>query len=163
MFVRRVSKDPLVLEQEFPPVREKVYKDFADRLRPLKRWLLSHDGRTWEEVFAKIKILFDDRTTAGRHILEHLFQEISKREPDGSLRYRSIVTVDRHGIVRTRPDYNDTPAMDAFEEATTCAPMWDLKRGSDGPKRYDGKHGKRSKHSQRLARIAARKKAQLNK
>ena len=162
-FVRRISKDLSVYDLELPPERVKVYKDFADRLSPLRRWLKSQDGRPWEELFAKIKVTFDDRTTAGRHILEHLFQEIRQRRPDGSwFISRETIVVDRAGIIRVPPSFMaDDATWSEFEAITAEEPRWGVPRSREigGSGEHSFKHGKSPKHWARVKKAKDRKAA----
>lgn len=58
-------------------VKDKVYKDFRDKLAPMYRWLASQVGRAWNDVFSEITQKFDTRTTAGRHIVyDHLLSSV---------------------------------------------------------------------------------------
>lgn len=47
-------------------------RDFKDRLNPVLRWLESQVGRPWNKIMSDVSYLFDNRTTAGRHILGHV-------------------------------------------------------------------------------------------
>jgi len=51
------------------PERQPVGKRFRDKLAVPLRWLRSHDGASWDDVYAELKRRFDSRTTAGRHIV----------------------------------------------------------------------------------------------
>jgi hypothetical protein len=71
--------------------KEKVYKDFYDKLGPMYRWLHSQVGKVWNNVKSEIHQKFDNRTTAGRHILhDHLLSSVEE-VPDLTYRrwYRS--------------------------------------------------------------------------
>jgi hypothetical protein len=81
------------------PGRSHVYKQFADKLGPARRWLQSQAGRPWDKVRSDLFARFDIRTTAGRHIVFcHLLREI---EP---ARYgRRELWISDHGILRYEP------------------------------------------------------------
>ena len=82
--------------------RQKVYKDFADKLGPPKRWLRKQAGRPWDEVYSDLKRSFDPRTTAGRHLVyDHMLHWVDRGE---DLRWRRPeLTVDNDGILRESP------------------------------------------------------------
>lgn len=62
-----------------------VYQGFTDKLSPMYRWLAKQCGRPWNDVRSEIATTFDDRTTAGRHILhDHLLKSV---EVTPDLRY----------------------------------------------------------------------------
>jgi hypothetical protein len=63
----RASADDLVLEE-----RDGAGRSFADKLGPVYRWLEKQVGRPWTSVYSEIRGTFDFRTTAGRHIVDHL-------------------------------------------------------------------------------------------
>ena len=82
--------------------RQKVYKSFADKLGPPKRWLRKQAGRPWNEVYSDLKRSFDPRTTAGRHLVyDHMLHWVDRGE---TLRWRRPeLTVDSDGILRESP------------------------------------------------------------
>ena len=84
--------------------RQPVYRDFADKLGPARRWLRSQVGRPWNKVRSELFARFDTRTTAGRHILfDHLLQEV--REPQNHFELffrRREFWVSPHGILHYR-------------------------------------------------------------
>jgi len=78
------------------PRREVVYRSFADKLGPAKRWLASQVGRPWNKARSELFARFDIRTTPGRHIVfDHLLPEV-----EGARRFRKDYVVDRSGILR---------------------------------------------------------------
>ncbi len=82
--------------------RQKVRKDFADKLGPPKRWLRKQAGRPWTEVYSDLKLSFDPRTTAGRHLVyDHMLHWVARGE---TIRWRRPeLTVDNDGILRESP------------------------------------------------------------
>lgn len=82
----------------FPP-RERVYREFDDKLGPAMRWLRSQSGRPWDKVRSELFARFDIRTTAGRHIVfDHLLEEV---RPRAHWRYRfREFWISPHGILR---------------------------------------------------------------
>ena len=82
--------------------RQKVGKDFADKLGPPMRWLRKQAGRPWDEVYSDLKRSFDPRTTAGRHLVyDHMLTWVERGE-DIPWR-RPECTVDNDGILREWP------------------------------------------------------------
>lgn len=82
-------------------VRPKVYKGFADKLGPPRRWLRSHVGRPWNKVRSEMFARFDPRTLAGQHIVfDHLLQEVNAGHDLARGFWRSDFIVDAHGILR---------------------------------------------------------------
>jgi hypothetical protein len=90
-------------ESSDPRPRPRVGKWFSDKLGPARRWLEHQVGRPWSKVRSELFARFDDRTTAGRHILyDHLLTDVSEREPDSTLAWpRPEFFVDARGILRT--------------------------------------------------------------
>lgn len=77
-FLSEVRKDPLNADFEIIEEREHVYKDFRDKLSPMKRWLDAQVGRSWADVRSEIATKFDTRSVAGRHITyDHLLSNVT--------------------------------------------------------------------------------------
>lgn len=77
-FLNIVQRDIEYVDEDVVPVREKVGKSFADKLRPLQRWLLSKVGEPWDKTKSEIFEKFDTRTVAGRHIIfDHLLDKVN--------------------------------------------------------------------------------------
>lgn len=92
---------------------------FADKLRPVRRWLEAQVGRPWNTVRSEIAKKFDANSLAGRHIIDHIDGYVDLPwdpwnvssayvDADGVLsgpqwrrsnRWRSFY-VDAHGILR---------------------------------------------------------------
>lgn len=87
----------------------KRYRDFADKLGPLRRWLESQVGRPWDSVRSEIVARFDAKSLAGRHALGHLEGFVTlPNEPYSWLtrkttRYPGMLYVDRKGFLRQEP------------------------------------------------------------
>ncbi len=94
---------------------ETVYKGFSDKLGPMYRWLAKQCGRLWADVRSEVATTFDDRTTAGRHILhDHLLKSVeetpdvrftrySRQPEDWTTSYRRYeFYVDGNGILREK-------------------------------------------------------------
>jgi hypothetical protein len=84
--------------------RQPVYRDFADKLGPARRWLRSQVGKPWDKVRGELFARFDTRTTAGRHILfDHLLQEVRGPQHHIALSFRRReFWISPHGILRYR-------------------------------------------------------------
>jgi hypothetical protein len=80
-----------------PQRRAVVDADFADKLGPARRWLRAQAGRPWEKVWSELKLKFDPRTTAGRHLVyDHMLVWVDLEGRGSWARF----TVDAHGILR---------------------------------------------------------------
>lgn len=100
-FAHRARRDPDAAGVE--PRRQRVAKDFDDKLGPAERWLARQEGRRWDSVYADIRARFDVRTTAGRHIVfDHLLRWV-RTGPDHSFRFYGRFFVDERGILRSEP------------------------------------------------------------
>jgi hypothetical protein len=76
-FCDKVKCDPEAADELFIKEKEKVYKEFDDKLGPMYRWLTRQVGKPWDEVRSEIVKTFDTRTTAGRHIVyDHLLLSV---------------------------------------------------------------------------------------
>jgi hypothetical protein len=75
------------------------YRAFADRLAPLERWLGSHVGRGWSNVYHEFCVRFDKRTMKGWHLRDHLLGLLGA----GRFPWDGPFLVDPHGILRRRP------------------------------------------------------------
>lgn len=64
---------------EAAPVREPVDACFSDKLSPVRRYLRSRRGRSWNAVRSELFTRFDTRTTPGRHVLfDHVLREVEE-------------------------------------------------------------------------------------
>lgn len=75
----------LVDVEEAPvfPERDRVRKDFSDKLGPIYRWLRSQVGKKWDAIFSELTSKFDTRTVAGRHVIfDHLLRDITFKLSD---------------------------------------------------------------------------------
>jgi hypothetical protein len=98
----RVTSHRLLTAGELDDViyrpRQKVYRDFHDKLAPVERWLGSQVGRPWSKIQSELVALFDTRTTAGRHLLhDHVLPSIRE---GGRFHRRRAFYVDARGILR---------------------------------------------------------------
>jgi len=89
------------------PLRNRPWKEFADKLMPTKRWLRSHVGLSWDDVRSKLTRRYDRRILKNWHLLDvHLLRDV---EPFGrqAERYAAFRTwglyEDENGILCDRP------------------------------------------------------------
>jgi len=68
-FANAVVKDPSIADSISPARLRPVWKEFRDKLGPLERWLRSHTGEPWDDVYSEIARRFDTRTVPGRHVV----------------------------------------------------------------------------------------------
>lgn len=88
------------VENLVTPSREKVGKDFRDKLGPIYRWLRTHLGQPWNAVYAKLLRTFDTRTTAGRHIVfDHVLRSVDYRHEEANRGYYDFY-IDEAGLLR---------------------------------------------------------------
>lgn len=97
-YLHEVVRDVEHAEEIIEPERDKVYKEFKDKLSPMYRWIEAQVGRPWSEVHSEIFKKFDSRTTAGRHILfDHLLSSIVFTE-SGFNKYGYLVDPDEETL-----------------------------------------------------------------
>ena len=53
-------------------------KSFSDCLGPLYRWLESHVGQYWDDVYSKLCKILDTTTLSGQHIVSHVWQYVER-------------------------------------------------------------------------------------
>jgi hypothetical protein len=100
--LRKVLVDADLADEWGIEKRQKVFKDFADKLGPPRRWLKKQAGRPWDEVYSDLKRCFDPRTTSGRHIVyDHMLGWVHRGGEHP--RWRHECTVDNDGILRESP------------------------------------------------------------
>ena len=58
---------------------------FTDNLEPLERFLRSHVGRPWSQVYAELKGQLDGNSVSGQHVIQHLQDYMGQR-----YRYRVV-------------------------------------------------------------------------
>lgn len=84
------------------PERKQVYKEFRDKIGPVRQWMLSHTGLPWDRVYSKIRKRFDTRTIAGQHVVfDHMLGDVALH-PDNPVRRWSRFYIDDAGILRKR-------------------------------------------------------------
>jgi hypothetical protein len=76
-YCTKVKYDLDAADELFIQEKDPVWKDFADKLGPMYRWLERQVGKPWDEVRSEVTKAFDTRTTAGRHIVyDHLLRSV---------------------------------------------------------------------------------------
>lgn len=53
-----------------------AWKEFSDRLGPLRRYLRKQVGRPWDKVWSDMTRTLDRRSLSGQHILDHIQSEV---------------------------------------------------------------------------------------
>jgi len=54
------------------------WKEFSDRLGPLRRYLRKQVGRPWDRVWSEITQTLDSRSLTGQHIFDHIRWEVEQ-------------------------------------------------------------------------------------
>lgn len=52
------------------------YKEFTDKLNPLRKYLRKQAGRPWDDVYSELREHLDFRSVSGLHIWDHVKQEV---------------------------------------------------------------------------------------
>jgi len=72
-----VRFDAEAAEDSAPQPRNPVSKGFTDKLNPCYRWLASHCGQPWDDVFSKLASTFDTRKLSAWHIVnQHMLTDV---------------------------------------------------------------------------------------
>jgi hypothetical protein len=72
-----VRFDDEAAEDSAPAPRNHVSKGFTDKLNPCYRWLASHCGQPWDDVFSKLASTFDTRKLSAWHIVnQHMLSDV---------------------------------------------------------------------------------------
>lgn len=104
-FASKVANDVEFADEIVIERRRKVYKEFKDKLHPVRRWMDKQIGRVWDVVHSELRARFDSRTTAGRHILfDHVLDDVDSHAYYVSYSFYgySRYFVDDVGILRVR-------------------------------------------------------------
>jgi hypothetical protein len=108
---RRATNDALhdmlfdeeLIEGEVLPKRRPERIAQNDKLNPLKRWIRSHVGQKWDDIYSKMRKTFDFRTIPGLHVVGHLLDYVD-RPSSPILRYWTPeFFVDEGGVLRHQP------------------------------------------------------------
>lgn len=70
------SEDGLLCPYVIKPRYKSKY--FSDRLGPLRRFLRSHVGQPWNDVYSKLCQRLDTSTLLGQHVLFHLWDYVER-------------------------------------------------------------------------------------
>lgn len=100
--LQRIKSDPDLADELVVDPRTMEYREFADKLNPVYRWLEKQVGRQWNDVFSEVKARFPARSLAGRHIVGHIESYISKEWHEHDYRGDLVVGVD--GVLRRNED-----------------------------------------------------------
>jgi hypothetical protein len=134
--------DPELWDELALTPRKPVRREFDDKLAPAYRFLSSRADKKWNESYALLRRRFDDRTTAGRHILFcHLLdsvEHVGEHHHSEWIPHRGKFQVDEEGVLRkvTRPTRKKrvsgaSPRPDGLQASVyeTDCPWFDSKRG----------------------------------
>lgn len=65
-------------DYDVPAKRQKVRKEFEDKLGAVRRWMESRVGKPWDETFSELTKKFDTRNMASRHVVvDHILGDIT--------------------------------------------------------------------------------------
>lgn len=81
------------------------YREFRDKLAPLRRWLERQVGRLWDDVWSDVCHRADAHSVRGNHFRDHVRSYVLRRGYDYSLSRYGVTEglyVDRSGILRKR-------------------------------------------------------------
>ena len=96
-FCNRARKDVDASLETALPLRKRVYREFADKLAPARRWLRSRVGRPWDETRSVLCRRFDRRKLKNWHLMDvHMLRDVEGY-------YRYSFDVDANGLL-TYPD-----------------------------------------------------------
>lgn len=99
--------DPEAFDDVVIPKRRWAFKDFQDKLSPVRKWMDDRVGKSWNKTYSLMKQKFDSRTTAGRHIIyDHMLRDVwmSSDYSDNYAKYHRYY-VDDQGILRKMPSW----------------------------------------------------------
>ncbi|MGD1905674.1 MAG: hypothetical protein ACFB0C_06740 [Leptolyngbyaceae cyanobacterium] len=73
---QEASEDGLLSPYLIKPLNKSKY--LSDHLGPLRRFLRSHVGQPWNDVYSKLCRKLDTKTMAGQHVLSHLWDYVER-------------------------------------------------------------------------------------
>jgi hypothetical protein len=119
-FLREARLDAEAVEDVAAPKRRPLRPSFADKLGPVRAFLDSRLGRSWDETRSLLTERFDPRTTPGRHVIhDHVLGDVAQhgehvlQAAAGWIRFRYFV--DERGLLRRVP-------KDMYARGPTLAP-----------------------------------------
>lgn len=105
VFMAHINNDIEAADDDVIERRRPVYREFRDRLHPVRRWMDKQVGKNWDAVHSELRTRFDSRNISGQHILfDHMLSDVDPHPYVvsygffGSGRY----FVDDNGILRER-------------------------------------------------------------
>ena len=103
-WIGRVMIDHDEFDHSFAEPREKVVKEFTDKLNPCWRWLESKVGERWDDVYSELTKKFDTRNLSSWHIVnQHMIAEVrgAGTPSDGIESWRrQRFIIDKDGFLR---------------------------------------------------------------
>ncbi len=114
--LHKVRIDPEYWYEKLVPTQPPVDWDYeipGENLSPVYRWIDSHVGQVWDDVYSKLCSSWPKKTLAGFHIIEdHIKDEVAHypspryywQNDTTGLAYRTKWYVDNDGILRRVPD-----------------------------------------------------------
>jgi hypothetical protein len=98
--LHRIIQDRALADDVEIDVRGDGGRFFADKLGPVYRWMEKQVGRPWAKIYSEIRGTFDFRTTAGRHIVDHIAFWVNIDGQDYGIWRHWDFEIDRGGILR---------------------------------------------------------------
>ncbi|MEO0987486.1 MAG: hypothetical protein AAFY20_18340 [Cyanobacteria bacterium J06639_14] len=88
---QEASEDGLLSPYLIKPIGKSKY--LSDHLGPLRRFLRSHTGQPWDNVYSKLCHQLNTQTLAGQHVLSHLWDYV--------IRHTEII----EGVLYEKPEW----------------------------------------------------------
>jgi hypothetical protein len=96
---QEASEDGLLSPYLIKPRNKSKY--LSDHLGPLRRFLRSHIGQSWNDVYSELCQRLDSSTMAGQHVLSHVWDYVE----------RHVELID--GIPYSKPDWRSRRRLDS--------------------------------------------------
>ncbi len=109
-YIGLVKRDVEAADDLPLPKRGPSFPCFDDKLSPVRRFLESRVGKSWNKTLTMILERFDTRTTPGRHVVhDHMLKDIapSKAAMEAGAHYffnRYRYFIDAQGVLRKAPE-----------------------------------------------------------
>ena len=118
-WLRAVRYEPDLADEDLDPRRTSVSACFADKLRPIYRFLDSNVGQRWNDVRSELFSKFDTRTTPGRHVLfDHLLRDVREEGKEAIERRYARYFVDEEGFLHSERRDADQAGSKLLPSAT---------------------------------------------